>query len=459
MDDDLQEVTSRAAYEQALVDEIRMLIDFISAQSDQRLSGIEITSPIQPAGKMSMLDALEQLDMISDALSDTGRRNRIPPAESAFLQMFRDALNRAVAPASGLTVAYTAMVSGPRRGQDTQSRFSLANAAYPLLASAAARLRQFQIFCVILALLCTGFAVREACEVAYGRSLMQSLEQLRAQQAQITQERVRLESGEQPIRRFHDLIECTGANCTQSGDKTNGQPDAPVAIADAQIKVTAYGLCDRADAAASYLKKLKVPVYNGQGDAGTVTIRLSPQERDLCGRDKVLASNFHILHQAMATFCHGWSEARWRPFTSTAATDLECGSTVDGKPQDAEFSLVPTIMIWGNYILPVVFAFIGSLVFILRDLYTKTMTSTLGPRENQLCWIRMVLGLVIGASIGMVYSGGGTSMAGPAQTLVASLSLSASGIAFLAGFGVEAVLKLLQDLVMRVFTVGKQGAS
>ena len=50
-------------------------------------------------------------------------------------------------------------------------------------------------------------------------------------------------------------------------------------------------------------------------------------------------------------------------------------------------------------------------------------------------------------------------MAGPAQTLVASLSLSASGIAFLAGFGVEAVLKLLQDLVMRVFTVGKQGAS
>jgi hypothetical protein len=106
---------------------------------------------------------------------------------------------------------------------------------------------------------------------------------------------------------------------------------------------------------------------------------------------------------------------------------------------------------WGNYMLPVIFGLLGILVFVILDFYDKLRDSRLDPRDHWLCLIRLVLGLVTGSCIGLFYSASVPAGASPTESVAAALSLSASGIAFLAGYGVEGVFNMLEGLVSRVF--------
>jgi hypothetical protein len=82
----------------------------------------------------------------------------------------------------------------------------------------------------------------------------------------------------------------------------------------------------------------------------------------------------------------------------------------------------------------------------------RTVSSSLiNPRDHWLCLIRLVLGLVTGSCIGLFYSATAPTDASPTESVAAALSLSASGIAFLAGYGVEGVFNMLEGLVSRVF--------
>lgn len=67
------------------------------------------------------------------------------------------------------------------------------------------------------------------------------------------------------------------------------------------------------------------------------------------------------------------------------------------------------------------------------------------------------MGLIVGACVGLFFSSAGpmpgTLSSSPAAALVSSLTLTASGVAFLAGFGVETVFTMLQSLIDRVFVV------
>ncbi len=79
-------------------------------------------------------------------------------------------------------------------------------------------------------------------------------------------------------------------------------------------------------------------------------------------------------------------------------------------------------------------------------------------------WLRLIIGLVVAACVSLLVSSSaspGVMAAGSitgvpvAGALVASLISSASGVTFLAGFGAEAVVTLLQSLVTRVFAAPK----
>ena len=113
-----------------------------------------------------------------------------------------------------------------------------------------------------------------------------------------------------------------------------------------------------------------------------------------------------------------------------------------------------------NYILPIIFGFLGSLLYVLLDHSTKLRTNTLSPRDFPLMILRVILGLVVAACVSLLISSNASPTSSiqaasgvpAAGTLVASLTLSASGITFLAGFGAEAVILLLQGLVARLFS-------
>ena len=187
----------------------------------------------------------------------------------------------------------------------------------------------------------------------------------------------------------------------------------------------------------------------------------SSAEREICERDSNLGFSFRIVHQDLRQFRDNWPGMVGSVFVvaanaihGTVCRVFTCGTaTDDARPgeDDVEFIIAPMLMVWGNYVLPVIFGLLGSLIFVILDFYNKTRTSTLHPRDTWLGPVRLVLGMVTGACIGLFFSASGPTVAGTTANLASGLSLSASGLAFLAGFGVEGVFTMLEGLVRQAF--------
>ena len=112
----------------------------------------------------------------------------------------------------------------------------------------------------------------------------------------------------------------------------------------------------------------------------------------------------------------------------------------------------------GNYVLPVLYGWLGALGFVLRRLNRQLADYMLTPRELRANYIRIVLGLVTGACIGLFVnnSTGAATLSGLGG---AAVTLSASGIAFLAGYGVEAVFKVMDGFIDHVFRTNEDTRS
>jgi hypothetical protein len=410
----------RRAYYLALLNEIRMLVDYIAANPTQTIGEIHIKDPGSPSEEMTIGAILSRLDEINSQLEhpqEAAAEPAIESADTAFLQIVRDTLNGLARPASSLTIAYTALVTGSRRSKDAESREKLARMAYGGMISTAHWHQLTQRAFLFFALVITLLAVRESSNVALGRDYMRNLANLQAQQASIAAEKVRLE-GLLPTPLVRVLS-------TEPAEGSSGPR-----IKDSEtFVVSVFDLCRREDALASYFKQQNID------------LPLRAQVHDVCGRDFVLATNFGIVHNQLGQYERNWWEI--------AGLDLLARPTKS--QQDVEFIIGPVLTMWGNYMLPVIFGFLGILVFVIVDFYSKIRDNRLDPRDFRLSVIRLVLGLVTGSCIGLFYSATAPTQASPTESVAAALSLSASGIAFLAGCGVEGVFNMLEQLVNRVF--------
>jgi hypothetical protein len=287
-------------------------------------------------------------------------------------------------------------------------------------------------------------------KVALGKSLLQTLAGLRAQQVVIAQEITRLEA---------------------TLDKLPEGTLTPDSMTDhGQVVLAAFALCDRSKALAYDLRKDNLP----KDDSGN-SLRLSnsPLVRDVCGRDSIIAKNIRIAHDDIIRYRTYWTGMVGSVFNLVAQIVsipchlLGCRSTpgfvlIKGE-SDVEFVVAPTLLVWGNYILPVIFGFLGAVIFVVLDFFGMIRDNRLDPRDNILSRIRLVLGLVTGSAVGFffsAYSPPPVATGAPvaeAEDLIASLTLSASGVAFLAGFGVEGVFTMLESLVGRVFASSERG--
>jgi hypothetical protein len=272
--------------------------------------------------------------------------------------------------------------------------------------------------------------------------LLQNLQTLRAQQTAIANEKSQLET---------------------TLDKLPDGPLTPTTIVDrGQIVLAAFALCDRRKALYYYLKGEMIP-RDDDGNQSPLHISNSPQVRSVCERDAVLATNLGIAHSDIVQYRTYWPGMVGSVFdlvgliASRPCQLLGCALPPrilsDKAQSDVEFVVAPILLVWGNYILPVIFGFLGASIFVILDFFGKIRDARLNPRDNFLSWIRLVLGLVTGSAVGLFYSTHGPPASATDATtdLIGSLSLSASGVAFLAGFGVEGVFSLLESLVTRVF--------
>jgi hypothetical protein len=103
-------------------------------------------------------------------------------------------------------------------------------------------------------------------------------------------------------------------------------------------------------------------------------------------------------------------------------------------------------------ILPVLFGLLGAATSVLRSIYNHVRDRTLTPRELKLVLIHLPLGLVAGVSVGLFFVSDAAPVQG-AGGLAGGLTLSSSGIAFLAGYGVETVFNFFDSLLKRTFSI------
>jgi hypothetical protein len=428
----------------------------------------------------------EILSRLDDIDQKVDNEARLASSEFAFLQMLRDRLSQLVHPASNLTVAYTTLVTqGGASGRKQLARVGLAATAYPNLLWRARRHRWSNVAFLILAIAFTYVAVDLSVQVATGKYVLQTLDVLNARRDAIASEEQKLEAS---------------LNGPLGSLKTAGD----LVHADGSVDMRAFRVCDRSELyAQTVMDRLKDAAQVSTlpnkteliatGDLlqkhlsttgkteDPITLRSDPEERKLCGLDDVLKVDFRIAHRTVAswiacgsaqiggifffvdqrilgpigTLIWGTDYGVCTPYLTAYNRDQQSNVTTD-----VELQIPPKVLAVGNYLLPVVFSLLGSLLFVILEYYNKVRTSVLSPSDSWLSWIRLVLGVAVGACIGLFFTSYAPSTpplqspeTGGGTALIASLSLSASGLAFLAGFGVEGVFTMLQQLVGRIFAI------
>jgi len=99
-------------------------------------------------------------------------------------------------------------------------------------------------------------------------------------------------------------------------------------------------------------------------------------------------------------------------------------------------------------ILPICYGMLGAAAAVVRNFSARMRDSLLAPRDLWLATIQLTLGAVIGACVGLFVAPPGD---GAGNNVFGSIHLTASALCFLAGFGVEGVFVTLEALVGRVF--------
>lgn len=446
---------------QRLLDEVHLLLDFISSSADRSLDELgKLWLPGQPrAGAEAGNTAAEVIRHISTL--------RYPPAgspgdiasDAAFLIMVKDKLNRLAAPANGATVAFTALVISSDReplnltdtvtGQirrNRATRYSLAANAYPGLMRSARRLSRSLVGGIAALILLTIATVVISGSLGYGRSLLDQLAQ--AQQRYVAAEAV-----------IHDIEQMpAGAVAIPPG-----APAAPPATAPAE---QGYYIryCDRARLISQhpsgvdrFTDERQARLCSALWDADVAIQGAKYRLRyfneamllplTALGRlTGLIGLTSPRLPQVGAGDC-GHLSASDTPRRNTLAAQLACeGYHSINTPELRTADLISGI---SNYLVTFCFTLLGAGIAILRDLYGRVRESTLAARDLPLSFGRLVLGMVAGAAIGLFYS---------PPTGQTTMLLSVQGLAFAAGYAVDVVFRWLDQRIGLVFVEQQKAA-
>ena len=111
------------------------------------------------------------------------------------------------------------------------------------------------------------------------------------------------------------------------------------------------------------------------------------------------------------------------------------------------------VSVFTDYVLPMMFGVLGTLAGLMRMIANKVRESTLSPRDYRLVGSLIPLGAVAGLAVGLVVT---PSTVGSGNS---ALTLSAAGLAFLAGYGADAFFAMIDALLTRVFSTAPQQAA
>ena len=134
---------------------------------------------------------------------------------------------------------------------------------------------------------------------------------------------------------------------------------------------------------------------------------------------------------------------------SASGTNDQGGVDTADKTFDLPILISSLLTVIGTYILPMLYGFLGSAASVIRDFSRKMRDSTFAPRDLTLTVVRLALGILAGATVGLFFTPGMPQQGDALPE--GSIALSASALAFLAGYGVEILFSILDSAIERVF--------
>ncbi len=415
------------------LNEVHLLIDLVSSRADRTLRGLSMSDPTNPDKTMTageIIEAIAEMRYPPDGTRAANARN------AAILLVAKDQLSSLAAPASGLSIAYTRMFINqegsilslqnlrrwfkreepPAPQRDT--RIHLAQNSYPSLQAHAHKFRLwrdgltlFLLFWLVL----TAVAYRDA---GLGRAALERLDQ--------DWKSVVGELSADP----------TLIACTQEADASAAPPSSDDA--------------GRRQFACRKYRYLTIVAKT----AGTQV------------NDVFRCANMHPIAKIGHVWCWHWllsGNAGIQPQEVAAKAEPAANS----RPEAVANKVSPYaranvtywqtatsfLVVFATYILPMMFALLGTFIGTFRALLNRIAASELSPRDLVRMKIGIPTGLVAGIAVGLFLSPTSVPIQG-AGGVSGQLTLTASGFGFLAGYASHSFFGFLDNMIRNVFPFG-----
>ena len=440
-------------FDEQLVNEIRILVDFLSANSTRSLASgsagrLPTADPAKglSSGTHTYGDALQRYFEIARKPLGTDPSSTLPAlsaAERRFLSEFRDYLTEAARPATASTIAFSTLVSEfeKSRGGDIgegAGLFRSIRLSFPRYQELARNFRQLigTFRWLSLALLLFIFL---ASAYVYSASLY--LDRLAASQAREAAIDEKLAKAELTL-----------------DDQLPGPQQALVADLATKSLPNSRVASDAPRLRQCVLYTKKGPSDNPilerhYSSQGLWKLETNGNGPDLSGRptgpnDLYPDADF-LFYTDVSYFrlCNelGVAKGDTRAEQEQLKAWVRPVQLLFQTSKSVELNGANVIAIVNGYLLPLLMGIVGSLVFVLRTYLTQLRERTLDPRDKHIYLIRLLLGSIAGLAIGFfMHPELATSTAASTNPWNATISLTTPALAFLAGYAVEIVFALLE---------------
>jgi hypothetical protein len=456
------------------LNEVYLLLDFISGRPDKRLSDLDNKISDPHSRNKHPMSSAEIVARVTKMRHPPDPHARERAADAAFLLELKDRLNWLAYPARGLTIAYTTMfaegghtsantiwnaVTGKVGRQPSATaeptRVEMAQLAFPGLVAIAGHFRLMKSLISVGGLVLSLVSAVLLWEATYGVRLAVHFAQARQAENEM-------------IAKLYDQLEkdrvVPMANQPGDLDSFCGIEDRESSAANARPRIVtkAMDLATRQVSTAQFADFTTQP--NGMDSAArqVSTAQFADSTRQRTGmtsETRQLCNDYAYRHALLDVAIDDLAKYRVSPAFILSSTFLPihdgCAATgcVNSAQQEDAPSVATMLTMMTTYLLPMLFGVVGAIAALLRGIHQRVNESTLAPRDLALSLFRLSLGMVAGISVGLFFS----PESNLAQTggAIGALTLSASGIAFLAGYGAEGFFRALDTLVIHLFNLDR----
>jgi hypothetical protein len=458
----------RLIFEQDL-NEVHLLIDFVSGRADRSLSTLAMPNPAKLGETMT---AGEIVGAITQMRYPPRGSDAVNSANAAILLMAKDKLSALAAPARGLTIAYTTMFidaevrtiwrrlldcisaranrkpkadgenaanGNPQEGaapgrRDT--RIDLAATTFPVLQPHARRFRLWRDTLSLLSIPCLLLTALTYWDAGLGRSVLERLDQNWKARAETIQDNPDLVALPCEARLPQDAAKLV--DTAKHGENSNRLASACEKLANL------YQMRTREDAELGR-------VFGCAGMHFSIPLHLWCWHWLLAG-SAARPSSDQSKAEAVATS---------GPATTGTATDAGHGGVISSairsvvgsprEPVDIDWQTATSILsVFTTYVLPIMFALLGTLIGAFRAILRNIGSSELAPRDFVRMNLGIPTGLIAGIAVGLFLSPTTVPVQG-AGGVAGALTLTASGLGFLAGYASQSFLAYLDNVIGTVF--------